>query len=136
MGDINNIITPPIMGAGGGIRRTYEDSIIRAFTSEDISFNLMRCRYNPQFYEDVVTGCIYLFNGDNVGTVSIRSSVETVGYVSIPIDEVRNSDRFRKLTILGIAPLNEKYCLVELIDSKILKEHLLEEKSMRLERHS
>ena len=39
MEDSNDIITPPIIGAGGGIRRTYEDSIIRSFDTETIGIH-------------------------------------------------------------------------------------------------
>ena len=134
MEDSNDIITPPIIGAGGGIRRTYEDSIIRSFDTETIGIHFKNHKINPIFLEDIQTGRIYFYNVNDKTVVYLYKDAETSETYPMKIVDVVKSDRFKELTVLGIAPLNEKYCLVELIDPKALREHLLEEREMRLER--
>ena len=106
----NNIILGSIPGSGGGLRKTYEESILF---------------YNVSYFliEKVLDSCskrqkLYLSNKGVLFSEEYK----------------HNHDNYREVEIIGFYPYllgNSTQFAVEVIDKQILHEHLLEENEMR-----
>ena len=123
--ETNDILNFSIPSHGGGIGKTYEESIIVVISMEDIDFE-MKNKLNYVFFHDKVSGYI--------GLVGSGSRVATEPGYWIDFEEILKEDRYQILELLNILPINQYYAIVELIDPRILKEHLSTEREFKLNR--
>ena len=123
--ETNDLLNFSIPSHGGGIGKTYEESILVVVSLHDV-FDDMRNKLDYVFFRDKINGYI--------GLVGSNNKVKTEYGSWIEYNDILKEDRYQKLELLNLLPISEYYAVVELIDPEILKEHLSIERVLRLER--
>ena len=125
--ETNDLLNFSIPSHGGGIGKTYEESII-IFLKNDRLWYAMKNKSNYVFFEDTEYNIIDIIGFDE--TLELKTGI------FVKYENVISNDRYRKLELLNIMPINENYVLVELIDPEILKTHLNQERILKLEKRN
>ena len=102
--DTNDIITGKIPQTGSGIQKKYEESIIVLSQTLDFGY-----AYKKQ-----------LFYRDADGVVCWARSEEKY-------EEHLNNPGLKKVELLSVLPISSDRAFIEIIDSEILRMHLIEE---------